>query len=90
LCLQNVGNKLINNSELDNIVRGENSHDDKKEFFINIFKDYISDYYSDRMDFYKKVNEKLDLPPDSLATDEEIALADLIIENYEKQRTSEL
>ena len=41
-------------------------------------------------DFYKKVNEKLDLPPDSLATDEEIALADLIIENYEKQRTSEL
>ena len=41
-------------------------------------------------DFYKKVNEKLAMPPDALATDEEIALADLIIENYEKQRTSEL
>lgn len=41
-------------------------------------------------DFYRKVNEKLALPPDALATDEEIALADLIIENYEKQRTSEL
>jgi type I restriction enzyme R subunit len=62
LCLQNVGTKLVNNSELDVIVRGDNSYDDKKDFFINTFKDYIGDYYSERMDFYKKVNNPKVLP----------------------------
>ena len=80
LCLQNVGNKLINNSELDNIVRGENSHDDKKEFFINIFKDYISDYYSDRMDFYKKVNNPNVFP----------MIIDVMFIEYLKQKTLEI
>jgi type I restriction enzyme R subunit len=62
LCLENVGTKLINNSELDVIVRGNNSQEDKKEYFKKIFEDYISDYYSDRMDFYKKVNNPKVLP----------------------------
>ena len=33
LCLKNVGQKLFQNNDLDTIVRGKNSHDDKKEYF---------------------------------------------------------
>jgi type I restriction enzyme R subunit len=62
VCLNSVGKKLFSNTDLDSIVRGNNSHDDKKDFFINTFKDYIGDYYSDRMDFYKKVNHPKVLP----------------------------
>jgi type I restriction enzyme, R subunit len=62
VCLKSVSQKLFNNSDLDSKVRGENSHDDKKEYFKKIFEDYISDYYSDRMDFYKKVNSPKVLP----------------------------
>lgn len=76
LCLQNVGIKLVNNPELDVIVRGNNSHDDKKDFFINTFKDYIGDYYSERMDFYKKVNNPKVLP----------MLLDVMYNDYLKQK----
>ena len=34
--LKTVGKKLFTNSDLDSIVRGNNSHDDKKDFFIKI------------------------------------------------------
>lgn len=62
VCLKNVSQKLLNNIDLDSKVRGQNSHDDKKEYFKKIFEDYISDYYSERMDFYKKVNNPKVLP----------------------------
>jgi type I restriction enzyme R subunit len=62
VCLKSVSQKLFNNIDLDSKVRGENSYDDKKEYFKKIFEDYISDYYSDRMDFYKKVNSPKVLP----------------------------
>jgi type I restriction enzyme R subunit len=61
-CLNKVDNQLKQNVELEGIMKGNNSQDDKKEFFINLFKDYIGDYYSDRMDFYKKVMDKKVLP----------------------------
>ena len=76
LCLQDVGTKLINNSELDVIVRGNNSHDDKKEYFKEIFGDYIGDYYSERMDFYKKVNNPKVLP----------MLIDVMFNDYMRQK----
>lgn len=56
VCLEDVGQKLLNNDKLDTIVRGDNSHSDKKEYFEGIFRNYLGDYYNDRMDFYKKVN----------------------------------
>lgn len=76
LCLKNVGQKLYQNDKLDTIVRGKNSHDDKKEFFKEIFGDYISDYYSERMDFYKKVNNPKVLP----------MLIDVMFNDYMKQK----
>lgn len=76
VCLKSVGKKLFNNTHLDSIVRGDNSHDDKKDFFISTFKDYIGDYYSERMDFYKKVNNPKVLP----------LLIDVMFSNYLKQK----
>jgi type I restriction enzyme R subunit len=76
VCLKSVGQKLFNNTDLDSIVRGDNSQDDKKDFFINTFKDYIGDYYSDRMEFYKKVNNPKVLP----------MLIDVMFNDYMRQK----
>jgi type I restriction enzyme R subunit len=76
VCLKNVGEKLFNNSDLESKVKGNNSHDDKKDFFIDTFKDYIGDYYSERMDFYKKVNNPKILP----------MLIDVMFNDYLKQK----
>ena len=76
VCLKNVGEKLFNNSDLESKVKGNNSHDDKKDFFIDTFKDYIGDYYSERMDFYKKVNNPKILP----------MLIDVMFNDYMKQK----
>ena len=76
VCLKSVGQKLFNNTDLDSIVRGDNSQDDKKDFFINTFKDYIGDYYSDRMEFYKKVNNPKVLP----------LLIDVMFNDYLRQK----
>lgn len=61
-CLDKVINKMNQNQELEVVVRGNNSTEDKKEFFMSVFKDYIGDYYSDRMEFYKKVMDKKVFP----------------------------
>jgi len=62
VCLNSIGKELLQNNELDSIIRGNNSYDDKKDFFKVIFDDYMSDYTSDRIDFYKKVNNPKVLP----------------------------
>jgi type I restriction enzyme R subunit len=61
-CLDKVINKMNQNQELEVVFKGNNSTEDKKEYFMNTFKDYIGDYYSDRMDFYKKVMDKKVFP----------------------------
>jgi type I restriction enzyme R subunit len=61
-CLNNVIDKMNINQDLEMVVKGNNSQEDKKEFYINLFKDYIGDYYSNRMDFYKKVMDKKVFP----------------------------
>jgi len=76
VCLKNVGEKLFNNPDLESKVKGNNSHDDKKDFFIDTFKDYIGDYYSERMDFYKKVNNPKVLP----------MLIDVMYNDYMRQK----
>jgi type I restriction enzyme R subunit len=76
ICLKNVGQKLFDNPDLESKVKGNNSHDDKKDFFIDTFKDYIGDYYSERMDFYKKVNNPKVLP----------MLIDVMFNDYMRQK----
>ncbi len=74
-CLNKVNTQLIENMDLDGIMKGNNSLDDKKEYFINLFKDYIGYYYSDRMEFHKKVMDKKVFP----------MIIDSMFSNYMKQ-----
>lgn len=53
--LKHIGERLQQNSELEAVMKGNNSEDNKKDFFTSLFKDEVGDYYTDRMDFYKKV-----------------------------------
>jgi len=60
LDLNNIGQRLQKDQELDTVMRGNNTEDNKKDYFTNLFKDIVGDYYTDRMDFYKKVvNDKV-------------------------------
>jgi type I restriction enzyme R subunit len=60
--LMSVKNKTLLNQELEVIMKGNNSYEDKKEEFISVVKDIFSDYYTDKMEFYKKVMDKRVFP----------------------------
>jgi type I restriction enzyme R subunit len=60
--LMSVKNKTLLNQELETIMKGNNSYEDKKEEFISVVKDIFSDYYTDKMEFYKKVMDKRVFP----------------------------
>ena len=55
LDLENVSKRLNENEELQKVMKGNNSAFDKKDFFRKVTKDEVSEYYGDRLDFYKKV-----------------------------------
>jgi type I restriction enzyme R subunit len=76
LDLKNVNKRLIDNKDLDSIMGGNNSYDDKKEYFSNLFKGEVSEYYGDRLDFYKKVMNPKILP----------MLMDVMFTDYMKQK----
>lgn len=76
LDLKNVNKRLIDNKDLDAIMNGNNSFDDKKDFFSNLFKGEVSEYYGDRLDFYKKVMNPKVLP----------MLMDVMFTDYIKQK----
>ncbi len=62
LDIKNVVNRLGGIDELKSVVVGNNSEDAKKEYFNSLAKDSFTDYYSDRLDFYKKVMDPKILP----------------------------
>ena len=76
LDLKNVNKRLIDNKDLDEKMSGNNSYDDKKEYFSNLFKGEVSEYYGDRLDFYKKVMNPKILP----------MLMDVMFTDYMKQK----
>ncbi|MGB1102288.1 MAG: type I restriction endonuclease subunit R [Crocinitomicaceae bacterium] len=55
LDLKNVSERIGKNEELELVMNGNNSEDDKKDFFNKLLKDEVSEYYGDRLDFYKKI-----------------------------------
>lgn len=55
LDLKNVSKRIGKNEELELVMNGNNSEDDKKDFFNKLLKDEVSEYYGDRLDFYKKI-----------------------------------
>lgn len=62
LDLRNVSDRLFSNEELLSVMNGNNSEDDKKTFFDNLLRDEVTEYYGDRLDFYKKVMNKKIFP----------------------------
>ena len=60
--LVSVKNRTLENRGLEEKMRGNNSYDDKKEEFISVVKDIFSDYYTDKMDFYRKVMDNRVFP----------------------------
>lgn len=60
--LRQIGQRLHEDAELDAIMRGNNTEDNKREYFNHLFRDKVGDYYTDRMDFYKKVIDQRIFP----------------------------
>ena len=55
ITMDRVYQKVTSNSELDKVMRGRNSEEDKLDFFMKEFKLEMGDYTGDRLDFYRKV-----------------------------------
>jgi type I restriction enzyme R subunit len=62
LDIGNVEKRLEEHEELRSVMYGNNSEDAKKDFFNSLVKESFTDYYSDRLDFYKKVMNPKILP----------------------------
>jgi type I restriction enzyme R subunit len=60
--MDKVFERVTSNYELEKVMRGKNSEDDKKDFFVDLFKDEMGDYTGDRLDFYRKVMDKRIFP----------------------------
>jgi type I restriction enzyme R subunit len=60
--LMSVKKKTLENIGLEEKMRGNNSYDDKKEEFMSVVKDIVSDYYTDKMEFYRKVMDNRVFP----------------------------
>jgi hypothetical protein len=76
LDLKNVNKRLIENKDLDEKMRANNSFDDKKDYFNEQFKGEVSEYYAKRMDFFQKVMNPKVLP----------MLMDVMFTDYLKQK----
>jgi type I restriction enzyme R subunit len=53
--LKQVTERLKNNDDLVSVMMGDNSESDKKDWFKKEFGGEVSEYYGDRLDFYKKI-----------------------------------
>jgi type I restriction enzyme R subunit len=53
--LEHVTERMKLNLELSSVMVGNNTDEDKKDFFKKVVKDEVSEYYGDRLDFYKKI-----------------------------------
>jgi type I restriction enzyme R subunit len=55
ITMDKVFQKVTSDDQLTKVMNGRNSEDDKKDFFIGLFKDELGDYTGERLDFYRKV-----------------------------------
>jgi type I restriction enzyme, R subunit len=57
LDLENVHKRMVEHEEVKEVMQGNNSEQDKKDFFNKILTDMFIEYVNDRFDFYKKVED---------------------------------
>lgn len=57
LDLENVHKRMVEHEEVKEVMQGNNSEQDKKDFFDKILSDMFIEYVNDRFDFYKKVED---------------------------------
>jgi type I restriction enzyme R subunit len=53
--LKQVTERLKNNEDLVSVMMGDNSESDKKDWFKKELGGEVSEYYGDRLEFYKKI-----------------------------------
>jgi type I restriction enzyme R subunit len=58
----NVTKRMGINEEMTSVMHGNNSEDAKRDYFNSLVKDEFTGYYSDRLDFYRKVMNPKILP----------------------------
>lgn len=53
--LDRVKERLFDNSDLQAVMQGQNTEDDKRQYFEKLLKEEFSEFYGERLEFYKKV-----------------------------------
>jgi type I restriction enzyme R subunit len=60
--IERLFNKLNQDTKVSKVINGNNSMDNKKDFVSNYLYDSMTDYYTDRFDFYQKVIDEKVFP----------------------------
>jgi len=62
ITMDRVYQRVTSNKELEKVMKGKNTEEDKRDFFIDLFRDEMGDYTGDRLEFYRKVMDKRIFP----------------------------
>ena len=61
LDLSRLSKRLIEDNEIEKYMKGENTEDNKQNFFKEQFEIRMIDYVKERFDFYKKMDENREM-----------------------------
>ena len=76
LDLSRLSKRLIEDNEIEKYMKGENTEDNKQNFFKEQFEIRMIDYVKERFDFYKKMDENREMKN---------FIFDIIYKDYQKQ-----
>ena len=60
--MEKVLSRVTSNQEMSKVMKGNKTEDVKFDFFKDLVKDEMVDYYGDRMEFYRKMMDKRIFP----------------------------
>ena len=76
LDLSRLSKRLIEDNEIEKYMKGENTEDNKQNFFKEQFEIRMIDYVKERFDFYKKMDENREMKN---------FIFDMIYKDYQRQ-----